>query len=421
MDSADDPIDLDETGSSNGLFSMSATENAEVVTPGVQLGGDGLWSVSAKVDEAPQPDQVTDSDPEVGSDPEAGTGYGISEEDIEEVQGEIVDSPEAPGSQDRGWEESEFGHADASTGSDPDGIWDLTDDQHDSDGKDQAQNGSYEEQYEDDFDDFDDWDDGMNGNGNRPTDSVGSVFTAEPVDRSDDVVDEPDVIDDDGFPVNDALSSSLFSSGGTVGGATSAAFGGTGAQYFTPAGNPASGGGLWESTDDVTPRAARGEPLRSDPLWEPTDAAPGAQGVPDSHLSYSDHGGFDDEESPGYEAAILQLHPQDRERASVALSVAGALLQEGEPVLGVVTGQMLGRPAAVVVTSGRVVVVNDRRWQPVVDIYKIEAALRVRGRHDRNIAALSFSNDWSLSMVDGITEVSLAMDLAERIRLIADT
>jgi hypothetical protein len=114
--------------------------------------------------------------------------------------------------------------------------------------------------------------------------------------------------------------------------------------------------------------------------------------------------------------AVSRLRVEDQERARVPLSVCGALLEPGEQVLGAVTGQMLGRPAAVVVTRERVLVANDRRWQPIVDIYPIDDSLLVRGRHDRQVAALSFADDVRLSMVDGITDVEIAIGLAEAIR-----
>ncbi|MGB6058458.1 MAG: hypothetical protein WBF71_09345 [Microthrixaceae bacterium] len=433
MDNAED---LDDAAS-NGLFSMSATDNAEVVPSGVHRGAEGLWSVSAKhrSDEEREPsDDPVEAEAAEGSDSSpAGVGEPISEpadsaaidqgyrgdgypaDDAVAAQGEPPFSASAPGGFEKPYPDDDQ-DVEEVEGEIIDMPGDGTD--TDADGTDNFS----------DMEDDDDWvdfdqDDDVGQSDGAATDSVGSIFTAEPVDRGDDVVDEPDVIDDDGFPGHSGISSSLFSSGGTLGGAASSAFAGTGAPYFTPAGGPGASGGLWEPTDGPSsPRGRGGDPLRSEPLWEASEGAYGAQGVSDSYLSHRDQAQLlGDEESPGYEAAILKLHPQDRERASVALSVAGALLHEGEEVLGVVTGQMLGRPSAVVVTAGRVLVVNDRRWQPVVDTYKIDTELRVRGRHDRNVAALSFSNDWSLSMVDGITEVSLAMDLAEQIRVIADS
>lgn len=435
MDHAED---LDDAAS-NGLFSMSATDNAEVVPPGVQRGGDGLWSVSAKhqsdeeAEISDDPDQPDSADGMDGSQ-RGGDGIADTEDDI--VIGEshnddryaaddTIPSQGVPPFDDSAF--GGFGTSDVDADEDDleevEGeIIDGTDDDPDTEYFD----GASDIEDDDDWRDYDQ-DDHVGQADGASTDSVGSIFTAEPVDRGDDVVDEPDVVDDDGFPGHDGTSTSLFSSGGTLGGVGSATFAATGAPYFTPAGNAGVSGGTWDPTEDPAHSHSRGGeplrtgPLRSEPLWEPTDGSYGQQGSTDYYLSQREQDQpLGDEESPGYEAAILKLHPQDRERASVALSVAGALLHEGEAVLGVVTGQMLGRPSAVVLTVGRVLVVNDRRWQPVVDIYMIDSELRVRGRHDRNVAALSFSNDWSLSMVDGITEVSLAMDLAERIRIISD-
>ncbi len=130
----------------------------------------------------------------------------------------------------------------------------------------------------------------------------------------------------------------------------------------------------------------------------PTVAAPP---VPDSH---------------GLAAAVGRLRPEEQERAATPISVCGALLERDEVVLYAVTGQMLGQPAVVVLTTQRVLVVNARRWQPIVDIFPLGPDLVVRGRHDRDIAALSFSDAERLSTVDNITEVALAVELAERVR-----
>ncbi len=137
----------------------------------------------------------------------------------------------------------------------------------------------------------------------------------------------------------------------------------------------------------------------------------------DGFVEFGDHATAAPAPDPhGYDRAITRLDRHAADHARVPLAVCGALLLPGEQVLGVVTGQMLGRTAAVVVTNSRVVVANDRRWQPIVDIYRIDQRLTVRGRHDRQIAALSFADDERLSMVDGITEVEIAIGLVEAIR-----
>ncbi len=96
--------------------------------------------------------------------------------------------------------------------------------------------------------------------------------------------------------------------------------------------------------------------------------------------------------------------------------MCGALLVRDEVVLAAVTGQMLGHAAVVVLTNQQVMVVNGRRWQPIVDVFALGPDLVVRGRHDRDVASLTFSDATQLSTVDAIGEVALAVELAERIR-----
>lgn len=119
----------------------------------------------------------------------------------------------------------------------------------------------------------------------------------------------------------------------------------------------------------------------------------------------------------GLAAAMARVHPDDAEAAATPICVAAALLRDGEVVRSVVTGQMLGRAAVVVLTDRRVLVVNGRRWQPIVDSFAIGPDLVVRGRHDRHVALLTFSAGSRLSTVDGIGDVGLAVELAERLRL----
>ena len=128
------------------------------------------------------------------------------------------------------------------------------------------------------------------------------------------------------------------------------------------------------------------------------------------------HGPLDEDDPNGFERAVAHLGHDEREHAAVPLCVCGALLDDDEWVVGALTGQMLGQPAAVVVTGSRVLIANGRRWQPIVDEFPIDERLSVRGRHDGRIAALSFADDERLSMVDGIEQVALAMQLAEAVR-----
>lgn len=228
---------------------------------------------------------------------------------------------------------------------------------------------------------------------------AGGVFSAEPVERQDDVIDEAALdgeLDDEWTaPVPGA---SVFSNGAGPGAEPPAPEPAAGPRPAGPFATPTDPWNTWEQAPEPAP---------------PTFAAPSAAPMGDRRDDPAEAVAADQH---GLDVAVARLRTEDQERARVPLSVCGALLEPGEQVLGAVTGQMLGRPAAVVVTRSRVLVVNDRRWQPIVDIYPIDDSLTVRGRHDRHVAALSFADAERLSMVDGISEVELAVDLAWAIR-----
>jgi hypothetical protein len=183
----------------------------------------------------------------------------------------------------------------------------------------------------------------------------GSLFTAEPVVRTDDVVDEE--IEEDLLVAH-------------------------GAGEGAVAGNGSGADDPWDPFD-----------TRSVLEFDP--------GVEDPH---------------GLREAVAGLDPAAVEWAAVPIAVCGALLRPDEQVLAAVTGQMLGRPAVIVVTGSRVLVANNQRWQPIVDEFPIDSSLVVRGRHDRAVAALSFAGPSRLTMVEGITDVRAAVELAEHIR-----
>jgi hypothetical protein len=228
----------------------------------------------------------------------------------------------------------------------------------------------------------------------------GGAFSAEPTHRRADVLDEPLVgspnpADDLRFPLSNGNGGPLFSSRTN------------GAAASEPAGPPPGAAGAPFAAPSPPPSASTAPPPVNEAPWPPfpppQSVAPpaGPPPVPDAH---------------GLAAAIGRLRPEAAEVAAVPISVCGALLRRDEVVLAAVTGQMLGHPAVVVLTNTRVLVVNGRRWQPIVDIFELTPDLVVRGRHDRDIASLTFSKGPQLSTVDAITEVALAVELAERIR-----
>jgi hypothetical protein len=252
------------------------------------------------------------------------------------------------------------------------------------------------------------------------------VFSAEPVDRDDDVVDEDEVLgefaDDDPWTTVEGDSAPLFSNGAYESGRPTGSDRGPEdpwQDWYEPRPRPHEQGGRPAPPPFVAPDAS--------PVWQEAEVAADVRAPhaePQRERAHASHASGDREarsdgivpDQHGLDLAIGRLGRHDRERAVVPLAVCGALLLPGEQVVGAVIGQMLGRTAAVVATRGRVLIVNDRRWQPIVDIYPIDGRLVVRGRHDRQVAALSFADEDRLSMVDGITDVDLAIDLADVIR-----
>ena len=343
MSDIDDQTNLD---ASQGLFSTVASDNVELVGQASSRASEGLWTVAPKADSAAQAD---------------------------------AGSQEESGSQTHSGGAEDWSTADPSLQDSSDFWTEVSDDQDSG------------------FDDFSDSQTSAEPDSRQAQDSLGSVFSADPVDHFDDAIDEAEVIDNGAWlpPVVPEQSNPLFSSGPER---TSQP------PYATPI---ASAEG---SQDDLW------EPRQSDrPDWEtfaaPSQASAAQPTAAQPQSARRASGGVTD-----FESAVLRLRPEDAEAAHVALSVCGALLPAGEGVVALLTGQMLGRPAAVLVTEYRVVIANDRRWTPVIDVFAINADLTVRGRQDRDIAALSFSDRNRVSMVDGITEVAMAVELANLIR-----
>ncbi len=118
----------------------------------------------------------------------------------------------------------------------------------------------------------------------------------------------------------------------------------------------------------------------------------------------------------GLSIAVESLGPIDRDRCDTPIAVCGALLGEQEVVLGLLAGHLLGHPAVVALTNTRVLVANARRWKPLVDQFLPGPDLMVHLRHDRDVASITFVQGDRLTGVDDITDVTAAVDLAERIR-----
>ena len=379
-------------GAHRDLFSMVASDNAEVVRPDAPRGQDSMWSVAANAE-----GELNGSTWEEWQDAPAAAPPGGAAQNGAAQNGSAQNGSAQNGaSQQTTWSTTQPTRDRERTAPPPFSGWSSAPGPDDADGFQEDHGGAWSEST-------------ATSAPRAGADALGSIFSALPVDHVDDVVDEADVVGDSAWTVSSPAEGSLFSNGSHLRAEPG---------HVVPPQSRAA---------DAGPQTAWSDPwVERDAGWVPsgTEWDPQLDEVWDDHpdaLLHEVSGpagpGVPPLEDPqGFDTAILRLHPQDRERAHVPLSVCGALLHEHEHVHGVVTGQMLGRPAAVVVTDERVLVVNDRRWQPVVDIFPIDGDLVVRGRHDRHVAALSFADHSRVSMVDGIGEVDIAIELAEHIR-----
>lgn len=401
----DQDDDLGGPGDRDALFSLTATENAEIVGPGATHSGDSLWTVSANrsASESDSSDGPFSSseDPTM---PPVPPPFGIpyrspigSKRRVQEplTSDDLWDDRPQRHSQDA-WiaEQTWIGgqnHYESASSQGPSVAEDASGEDLSAETLDSEDPAARSDGYDrvdhdglfggEAFIDADDEDHihGETGGWSGLHDSVGSVFRSDPVQRDDDIIDHVDEVIPNDPPVDLGGPSPFTSGRGDAPGPESVA----GSSHVS---------GIWST------RTTR-------PSGEHIDDAP------ESDI---------DERSPGFDDAIRRLATHERERATVSLLIVGAILDEGERVLGLVVGQMLGRPAVIVLSDTRVVIVNDRQWQPVVDVYALDSKLEIRGRYDRNVAAIGVSDGDALSMVDGVFDVQSAVDLVTRIRSIAD-
>ena len=116
------------------------------------------------------------------------------------------------------------------------------------------------------------------------------------------------------------------------------------------------------------------------------------------------------------EAAMARLSAGARRAALAPVAILTALLEPGEVAEAVVQGEHQHRPAVLVLTDRRLVVVNDRRWAPDVRSFALDDRLVVHGWQDDRRATLVFVLGGVGTVVDAISDRPLARDLAQRVR-----
>ena len=100
----------------------------------------------------------------------------------------------------------------------------------------------------------------------------------------------------------------------------------------------------------------------------------------------------------------------------MSLTVASAVLDEGEVAELVVQGSFAGAPGVAVLTGRRVLLTNEAELAAVVESIPLEAGLTVQGWQDDKVASLIFSAGGRELTIESITDRQLAQDMAGRVR-----
>lgn len=115
-------------------------------------------------------------------------------------------------------------------------------------------------------------------------------------------------------------------------------------------------------------------------------------------------------------AAIDRLSASTRKASAGAFAVASVSLDEGEIVQLAVGCRFLGADGVIVVTDRRMLIANDRAWEPDVVPVALEPGLTVQGWQDDRSAALVFARAGHELIVDRITDRAVAQELAAEVR-----
>jgi hypothetical protein len=157
-------------------------------------------------------------------------------------------------------------------------------------------------------------------------------------------------------------------------------------------------------TDEAPPVETPEEPTRP-PLVVPSEPAPPE---PESPLGVVDPA----ELGP----AVARLAAGSQRAGRVAMAILSAMLHEGERVESLVVGQYQNHAGVAVLTSERILLVNDHEWVPDVREIAITAHLVVQGWQDDRTASLVFVTEGVSVTISLIVDRPVAQEMAHAIR-----
>lgn len=117
----------------------------------------------------------------------------------------------------------------------------------------------------------------------------------------------------------------------------------------------------------------------------------------------------------GLATHLARMGEATRPYAEVPVLLAALLLHESETVIVVVPGLIDEEVGVAVVTDRRVLLVNGRRWNPVVSEFAIAPGLTVDGWQDAETAMLTFNAGHS-TRLSAIVDKPLAFEAAGVVR-----
>lgn len=113
---------------------------------------------------------------------------------------------------------------------------------------------------------------------------------------------------------------------------------------------------------------------------------------------------------------VAKLGGSSRRSASAALAATAMVLDDGETIEHLLVGRYMGHTAVLTLTSARLLIVNDRPYNPESTSIQVTAGLPVVGWADGSSAALTIGHPGSEIVVDSIKDRDLAKELAQTIR-----
>ena len=118
----------------------------------------------------------------------------------------------------------------------------------------------------------------------------------------------------------------------------------------------------------------------------------------------------------GLGPAVARLGNSARRIGIAALSVLATELQDGEQVQVVAQGRYLGANGILALTDRRLLVTNDREWQPDITTIELAPGLTVKGWQDERRATLLFERHGHQLVIDQIGDRDLAHEIADGVR-----